>query len=303
MGKLSGVPRRAIHVCLLAILLVLTNLPGAVFAKKNAGGVLVLHCATQVSPETPADKLCEAAILSQSSDALTRFPGDGKRVVVFVYAAFDADSVVDMRAVTFGLRFTANVKIAGSGICNGGGLAIPTPGWPSSGTGVSFMFDPSSKERMVPIYWFLVSCVGPGYFEVTPNPNQHMGGNFADSSVPALLEPVAGYGAIGFDLEGSIPVPGQLVPSGACCLGERTCIQFTKEECLYYFGEWLGPSIDCAKDDPCQPEADFGACCMSAGCQTLTRRECTKQGGTFLGEKVPCQGDPCPKPGTPESGR
>lgn len=276
-----------------ALILCAGSLAGSA-AAKNEGGVLVLHSDLSVSPDTPTDQICGAATLKGLEAVKTRLPGDGRRAVIFLYAAFPADSVVDLRAVTFGLRYTANIKVSQCGPCNGGGLAIPTPGWPAAGAGVSFIFEPAVETALVPIYWFIVTCKGPGYFEVTPNPNQGMGGNFADSRAPALTAPIAGYGAVGFDLEGHRPTPGEAAPRGSCCVGERTCLTLTKEECMYYFGDWLGTEVDCVRDEPCQPESEIGACCLPSGCQPTTRRECTRNGGAYLGDKVSCEGSPCP---------
>ncbi|MFN8548887.1 MAG: hypothetical protein U0527_13205 [Candidatus Eisenbacteria bacterium] len=64
----------------------------------------------------------------------TRLPGDGRRAVIFLYAAFPADSVVDLRAVTFGLRYTANIKVSQCGPCNGGRAGEFPPGWPAAGS-------------------------------------------------------------------------------------------------------------------------------------------------------------------------
>ncbi|MCC7140734.1 MAG: hypothetical protein IT349_01410 [Candidatus Eisenbacteria bacterium] len=281
-----------VFACVVALFVGWLARPATVRAA-NGAGVVLLHVEAGISPDTPPEAICDAPALSSIEGVLTRLPADGRSAVVFAYAAFAPDTVVDLRAVTFGIRHTANVKIHASGICNGGALSIPTPGWPGSGSGISYMFDPADQRPLVPLYWFVVACKGPGYFEITPNPNRHMGGNFANSATPALLQPISLYGAIGFDLEGFAPIPGTPAPRGACCLGERTCITYTKEECLYYYGDWLGSASDCERDAPCLPEADRGACCLASGCQFLTQRDCTRAEGRYLGDKLACEPGRC----------
>lgn len=258
----------------------------------NRGVALLLHADATLSIDSAPESLC-GIHLDDWRQARTRLPGDGRWHVVVAYAVAPADSTLDVNGVTFGIRHTPNVRVLSSGSCNGAdGIAIPQGKWPASDTGISMVFVPRSVGPLVPIHWFIVNAKGPGYFEATPNPDDDLGGNVANSYAPPQLAAFSAYGRIGFELDGALPTPGADNPDGICCLEEK-CIGRSRLECAFYHGDFLGPVADCDRDRPCRPEADRGGCCLPGGCELRTLRSCALAGGRFLGEKTGCAPDAC----------
>jgi hypothetical protein len=103
--------------------------------------------------------------------------------------------------------------------------------------------------HLVPVYWF-AGYVWSGQsaaFELIRHPTQ--GGWFADDDVPANLDPIAGYGRLGFFRDGYLPCPDP--QPGACCLEDGTCLFTSEEECDGLIGSWLEESS--CEPNPCTP--------------------------------------------------
>jgi hypothetical protein len=96
----------------------------------------------------------------------------------------------------------------------------------------------------VPVYWFAGYTYGPSAtFSLAPNPEQ--GGYFASNDVPAFLDPITGFGRLGFG------TPGHAACSqiAACCSPDETCALTTRDECAAP-AVWNGSILSCAPN-PC----------------------------------------------------
>ena len=172
-------------------------------------------------------------------------------------------------------------------------MYIGMNGWPASNGGMSVHVMPEAIKsgRMVPVYWLAISCKGKGSFEVIPHPVPKLAGRFVGVEVPYSQEPIAGYGRIGFDSDGFVPVPAARAEVAPCCVDD--CYLLTKPECELYGGDFLGYGKTC-DNIPCRDDAYLGGCCLPGGCQMLSLRDCARSGGTSLGEGVKCGDVPCP---------
>jgi len=261
----------------------------------NAGGVLVLHVESKAPYEYGTFDHCDDLVLSDSTQAVTRLPGDGIPRLVGVYAVFPHDSVGAIKVISFGVRYSEEVRIVGQSACNAGGIFIANNSWPASNGGMSVWFPGGVEEsaRVIPLYWFALLSKGEGSFELTPNPLAKLAGRFVTVEVPSQQEAIAGYGRIGFGSDGFVPTPGARPALAACCVDQ--CWLLTKPECEMYRGYFLGIGMTC-DNIPCREDAYLGGCCLPEGCEALTLVDCARSGGTPLGEGVRCDSLPCPKP-------
>lgn len=262
----------------------------------NEGGVLVLHYARDTAVRGTSLDPCSLPVVRDLDQVVTRVPADGKDHLVIVYAAFPKDSVAQVAGITFGIRYSASVTVVSQGACNNSGLEIPESEWPKSDSGVALAISPFYIGNKFPIYWFVLSASGAGYFELTPHPNRKHGGQFGTPERKPRLEPIADYGKIGFDLEGYVPRPGPRAVRGVCCM--ELCMYFTKLECDYYKGTYLGTVGSC-DENPCDEGAKRGACCLKSGCELHTWLDCVRLGGRYFGAGSTCDSVSC----VPASGR
>ncbi len=295
--KADRTARRSFIVTLAALLLgaAFTGLAMGEGHPTNGGGVLILHAASSQAWVPDTVDVCRRGDLVKWSEARTRLPADGVPRVVLCYAAFASDTASEMKAVTFGIRYSPTVHLYSYGACTDGGPEFPTNGWPHSGGGDSVVNHEARNGSLIPVYWFVLSATGLGFFELTPNPLPNMGGQFANSDVDPRVESVTGFGRIGFGENGTLPEPGHPEPLGVCCV-ENGCYTLSEGQCASFGGTFLGNASKCSHA-PCGVLAVRGACCLPSGCEQLTGVDCVKRGGVFLGEVVRCDSIPCPKPG------
>jgi hypothetical protein len=272
---------------------------GVAFAGPNAGGTIVAHDASLVYTSDILDYCglgepltqCEAADinLTGSTDAA---PGVWK-----VYAAFFPGSSPRLKGMTFGIQYNeAEVLLSGYGPCigdpNNGAAEFPGAGWPGSDTGTSLVFQFVQTAELVECYWF----AGYNYygncnlFQLRDHPDPVLGGNFADDSVPAIQDPITGFGSMGFDCDGQAVCPTG-APEGACCV-DIVCTITTEADCP---GVWQGAGTDC-DPNPCLPPPVYGACCFNQDCVILTEVDCVGQGGVYQGDDTVCDPNPCIEP-------
>ena len=263
------------------------RVPGAL-AMNNDGGVLLLHY--ESIDDFEGGNFCELFTLRDPKAPRLRVPADGREHLIMAYASFPTDSVGWVAGVTFGIEYSPTVVVHSHGACNRNGLVIPEHGFPKSPSGVAVVNSPPSLGNIIPIYWFLVSAKGPGTFALTPHPNPNHGGSFATSEKVPTVSPICGYGSVGFDLEGSVPIPGQTQRMGACCL--ETCYDLSPADCDWFGGTFLGVDATC-ETLPCGEEARVGACCVGGTCELYTALECIQLGGRFVGEGTECSDDAC----------
>ncbi len=290
---MAAVPgRQVLYWALVAVLLLCAG--SACAEATNAGGVLILHVEDRY--ELGSYRMCGSLSLEYREQAVTRLPGDGQPYLVGCYAAFPPGHPGHVRALSFGIRHTQNVRVISLGPCNEGGMIIPSQEWPASGGGVSLPFPAHMTKagELASIYWFAVLSDGEGFLELTPHPVYRLGGTFVDAEMPPREESITGYGRIGFDQDGYLPMPGESHLRGACCTPEGCWIR-TELECRHYEGVFLGVGAGCGSE-PCGDFALKGGCCLQEGCEEHTWMNCILLGGHFLGEGVLCDSVPCPDP-------
>ncbi|MCA9726869.1 MAG: hypothetical protein KC729_04240, partial [Candidatus Eisenbacteria bacterium] len=172
-------------------------------AGPHAGGTLLVH-ATGLDYSV-GEEYCTTDVPPGCTSVQTRVAGTDP-VVWVVYGVFlDAESP-RLRGVEFGVQYSPSVTIVDHGHC--ADLEVPSPGWPASGTGTIVVWGDTQRGQLIPIYWFAgyVQSLGPGpSFEVAPHPQY--GGHFGDDSIVPVRDEIAGYGRIGFGVDGVAPCP------------------------------------------------------------------------------------------------
>jgi hypothetical protein len=251
----------------------------------NAGGTLILHY-DGIAYTTDETDYCGMAGLNICDAADTRV--DQETPVVFhVYAAFPG--VSRLAGLTFGVSYQDCFVLTGHGDC--GNFELPDPTWPASGTGTAVTWTTVQEAQLVEVYWFAGYVLGGQQtsFALAQHPTQ--GGNFADDDVPSNIDPIAGYGVLGFHRNGLAPCPGGNPTPGACCFSDGSCVLLLEADCSAQGGTFQGDGTNCDSTD-CS-SLPTGACCVDADCVVLTAAECEAYGGNYQGHDVPCEPDPC----------
>jgi len=295
---------RPISLSLALVALFLTALTA--HGGPNMGGVIVTHDANlQYCVDDRTE--CGQGLLPRSCDEIdTNLEGGGDVYKVWkMYAAFPDMSSPRLKGLCWGIQYSMeDARIVGWGNCCGdpdqGALELPDPSWPESGTGTAMVFQFTQTAHLIECYWFAGYNYpgGPSLFELTPHPDPNLGGQFADDSVPAVLDPIMGYGSMGFDREGENPCfPPPPPPWGACCVN-CDCYITTLEQCDEYGGQFQGYYVPCDPNNCWEP---FGACCLNWVCTVEYPWDCERMGGEFHGECTDCDPTPCPPPNPTEN--
>jgi hypothetical protein len=276
----------------------LTALGGTALAGPNAGGTLNVHDANFVYT-TDITTYCGRGVVPSSCqdiDANLEGSDAGNPKVWKVYAAFPDNSAPRLKGMTFGVTYSESELILTAwGPCigdpNNGAAEFPGAGWPAPNTGTSIVWQNTQTSQLVEAYWF----AGYNYygnqsqFCVTQHPDPILGGNFGDDSVPTVQDPIAGFGCMGIDSDGTVACPGTGQPTGACCVGD-VCTITTEADCQ---GSWQGPDTGC-DPNPCFV-TPTGACCVGESCTVTTEADCQ---GTYQGDNTGCDPNPCLAPPT-----
>ncbi|MEZ4650117.1 MAG: hypothetical protein R3E97_15270 [Candidatus Eisenbacteria bacterium] len=195
---------------LFATLIVPLGFSSAAMAGPNAGGALVLH--RNPSLLTADHDYCAESGLSSCEEAVVTAPADpDSTVIVFALAAFPAGASPRLKGLAFGIAYDPErIVLVDHGTC--AGFELPDNDWPNTGTGTAIVLGSAATSLLTPFYWFAAYSLGDtASFALEPHPTQ--GGDFADDSVPPLLDSVAGYGRMGFAVPGGLPCP-TTVPGG-----------------------------------------------------------------------------------------
>lgn len=220
---------RRLLVCL-AILLCFCS-TGLALAGPNAGGTLILHVNESIVYCQDTASYCGQAGLASCAATDNSITGSTNKVF-FAIAAFPNGSAPRLAGVTFGVTYDeATVFLVGQGNC--ANFELTTSGWPGNNSGTALTFNSPQTGLLTQVYWFAgynYYSPDPATFALRTHPTQ--GGNFADNSVPAILDPIVGFGVLGFDTEGTTPCPVAQDPRGACCFPSGSCTpNLTASEC------------------------------------------------------------------------
>jgi hypothetical protein len=276
---------RAAAAILALLMAGMAGLAGSALAGPNAGGTLILHDTNILMIGTPCENMGTCNCGQPPADCLSADTElDGSSIptpgLFYVYAAFPSWSSPRLLGLTWGLHYSSDIAFSSYGMC--GDFELNDNNWPASDTGSSVTFNSVQTSPLVLIYWFWGYRYGdPSVLSLRDNPSQ--GGWFGDDSVPAILDPIAGYGTLGFDMPGQpdCPVPA---PEGACCLPDGSCLFVVEADCP---GVWTAPGVPC---DP-SPCPQLGACCLADGsCVIVLEPDCT---GTWMGSGVECSPGLC----------
>ncbi len=258
-------------------------------AGSNAGGVLILHANPAiVYTDDDADYCGESGLPSCDQAVTSTFLG--APTVVHVLAAFHPFASPRLKAVEFGIDYGACLAILGWGPC--AEFELSTVDWPDAGSGAALVWNEVQTGGVTEVYWFAVEPDFNVVEELVLGPYPGHGANFADDSIPSIVDPVAGLGSFGFQQLGQAPCPTE---PGACCYYVGTCVIATPETCEATDGFFLGIGTTC-DPDPC-PDSLIGACCTdcSPTCVVMSQAECDAIPTChyFLGPGSNCNADPC----------
>ncbi len=255
---------------------------------QNAGGTLILHSNPSLVYSSDVESYCGASNLAQCDAAITSVNGDGV-AVIHVIAAFNSASQPRLAGLVFGIQYGPCVGIVDWGAC--GDFELSTAQWPMSGEGTAVTWNTAQTSHLTEAYWFAAysSYGSVDRLSLVPHPTQ--GALFADDSVPALLDPIAALGALGFNQAGVLPCPGVTAPTGACCVPDGSCVIMLADDCVGIGGMYLGDGTTC--DPNSCPTPPMGACCLGITCYVVTESDCSAQGGNFMGTDTTCDPNPC----------
>jgi hypothetical protein len=283
----------AILAFLFAILTFFTLSPPPAQAGPNAGGTLIVHSAgtamvgsveicTEGTTPTGYDSVVDREDV-ESADAPAIFR---------IYAIFPSTNSPRLMGLTWGVTYDpSKLILAASDGCDN--LSFPDTGWPDPGTGTSVVYSTPQTAQVVRVYAFSAYTVGGQActFDLTSNPNPTQGGYFGDDSVPAVLDPIAGFGGLGFHQDGH--VPWEEIPRGACCTPDDLCTYAPESDCPSP-AVWVGAWTNC-EPDPCGTPL-LRACCGTDGSCTLTTEDACSPPSLWHAEWSNCWSNPCPLP-------
>jgi len=225
------------------------------FAGPNAGGTIFVHNPNLAYPGGPGYSACGQGTAPGSCEqAVTRLDGNTDAQVVWkVYAAFAPCTAPRLKALDMGLRYQQydvvnggpGIYILAYGACigdlNQGAAEFPVNGWPGNGGQDAIVFQNAVTTTLAECYWFAGynyyygGVGGPQLFQLTAG---QYGGNFADDGVPPSQDPIAGFGALGFGMNGTVICPGAGAEGACCDFSTGNCTLTCANDCTFTF---LGP--------------------------------------------------------------
>ncbi|MBT8485989.1 MAG: choice-of-anchor E domain-containing protein, partial [Phycisphaerae bacterium] len=136
----------------------------------------------------------------------------------------------------------------------------------------------------------LDAFIGPGTLDAVAFGS----GSFALSGTAATSVMVSNFMASG---KVTVVYRYRLVPTGACCFSDGSCVLTTDANCVAAGGVYQGEATDCGVVACPQP----GACCFPDGscvaAAGIGGDDCTAAGGVYQGDDTDCAGVACPQPG------
>lgn len=267
------------------------------WAGPNSHGTLVLARVETIDYTGDLGDYCDMVQASTCEELVSGTPSDGSGdgpLALSVLAAFPSSANPRLMGTTFGLTYTPGAgfgAIAAFGGCGAFELADPT--WPNPDTGTAVTWATAETGTLIDVYWLAVyaytSVYGTGSLELRTHPVQ--GGNFADDSTPADVDPIAAFGTFGFGIDGGV-VPCPISEPVACCFDDYSCVLLFIGDCVAAGGA-PQPEISC-DPIPCTIVEGRGACCFGAVCEASSATLCAAAGGDYLGDSSECEPNPCP---------
>jgi hypothetical protein len=195
--------------------LVLLTFPCIAISGPNAGGVLVIHADTTVVYTNDISDYCSTPQVVGCHEVLAEVPSASTIVYLLrAYAVF-ADAVSPrLKAVSFGVDYDPDQLIlAAHGPCFD--FVVPSGGWPAPNGSVALSRSDLGTSAIQELYWFAAytyTDTTSTVFELQPAPDSNDG--FVDDGMPPLLDPIMGYGILGFGRTGVIPCPTGVAEAG-----------------------------------------------------------------------------------------
>lgn len=290
------------------LLLALFGTAPGVMAGPNDGGVIWVHnTGIMFSSDLPLPPV--SAKPSACTGVDTQQPADNVDRIWKVYAAFPAGSSPRLKTAGWGIEFpdansspyayvTMNAAGCGSPDEDGPGTDfwIGDRGFPTaSGGQVGQSFLRARLASVVTLFYFAGAGYiypGTGLFPIWSAVPHGAPGNriFGDDAFPSNVDPIMGYGSLGFGIPGTAPCPVS-DPSAACCAPSSACA-ITKQADCPAPNSWHVTWYTCAPN-PCPLPP--GACCYADGrCEATQEQACLDSQGIYLGGSIPCSPNPCP---------
>ena len=171
------------------------------FAGPNYGGILIVHANESLSYST-GEMYCGSSDLVDCDIADVRVDGTDP-VVCYVLAAFPAEASPRLGGLTLGIDYDdAKLQVEEWGAC--GDFALPDQGWPGPNEGLAVTWETAQTDHLIEVCWLAVSSNGdPAVLEIIDSPISRAA--FGDDDVPANLDDVLGFGALGFNTDGRNP--------------------------------------------------------------------------------------------------
>jgi hypothetical protein len=222
------------------------------YGAANEGGTLIVALSegTYFTIEDP--DYCDNVTATSCETAVTNAPSvedGGPTPIINVLAAFPPPGG-RLSGIVWGVDYDPDrTFIVSWEAC--GDFELANSDWPApfSGTAVTW-FNPQT-DPLVSVYWFAAYGYDGQSFNLGPHPSQ--GGQFADDSVPAEVDDIAGFGSFGFGSNPGFnvcPVAGD--PEGACCFDGGSCAITTEADCETAGGVYQGADTVC-DPNPCGP--------------------------------------------------
>ena len=259
-------------------------------AGPNAGGTIIAHDASIAF--TGCDGPCcgQGVVLTSCGAADVELDGSNStnQGLWKIYACFPRAASPRLAAISLGIHYpsgSSGISIVAFGPCGvTSGYEFPEPGWPGNDSGDAMAFTPVMTATVNEIYWFFGYTKSAGahnIFQLRDNPDPNLGGAFADDASPANVDPIAGYGSMGFDTPGTVACPDAL---GACCDDNTgACTLVPLSDCAPP-ERWQG-SGSC-NPNPCPATSSVGSHGPGQAAQNLSAAPNPSRGDVFISYRL-----------------
>ncbi len=266
---------------------------GALAQEDNlAGGVIITHYPTGIvfSDMGYPEGWCQHYL---NNYAITDAANQNPRIdtedptIWYLLVAWEGDKKFCGVDFGFGAYNAAAYTFVEHGACYpgaGGGLEIPTAGWPgpSQGTSITCTGEPKWTGNYVPIYYFIgyAYTATPGQIPISVDPASSLL-EIGNCMGTPITYPFVCAGKLGLFQDGVACTP--VVPPSACCFAGGECQLLSQEECDALLGQWHPESGSCGPPSPCPVT---WACCIGADCFMVTELDCTQNAGTWFENEI-----------------